>query len=71
MNAPFRGTNGELNLLELLQLSQVGLGHLAMVAKLVPRGRAVGLDLWRSEDQSGNKPQATWRNLDIEGVRDR
>jgi arsenite methyltransferase len=44
---------------------------LGIVAKLVPRGRAVGLDLWRSEDQSGNKPQATWRNLDIEGVRDR
>lgn len=44
---------------------------LGMVAKLVPRGRAVGLDLWRSEDQSGNKPEATWRNLDIEGVRDR
>jgi arsenite methyltransferase len=42
-----------------------------MVAKMAPRGRAVGLDLWRSEDQSGNKPQATWRNLEIEGVRDR
>jgi arsenite methyltransferase len=44
---------------------------LVMVAKMVPRGRAVGLDLWRSEDQSGNNPEATWRNLDIEGVRDR
>jgi arsenite methyltransferase len=44
---------------------------LAMVAKIVPRGRAVGLDLWRSEDQSGNNPEATWRNLDKEGVRDR
>jgi len=44
---------------------------LGMVAKIVPRGRAVGLDLWRLEDQSGNEPQATWRNLDIEGVRDR
>jgi arsenite methyltransferase len=44
---------------------------LGMVAKLVPRGRAVGLDLWRSQDQSGNSPEATWRNLDREGVRNR
>ena len=44
---------------------------LGMVAKIVSRGRAVGLDLWRSEDQPGNDPQATWRNLDLEGVRDR
>jgi SAM-dependent methyltransferase len=44
---------------------------LVMVAKIVPRARAVGLDLWRSEDQSGNSPEATWRNLDMEGVRDR
>lgn len=44
---------------------------LGMIAKLVPRGRAVGLDLWRSQDQSGNSPEATWRNLDREGVRNR
>jgi len=44
---------------------------LGMVAKLVPRGRAVGLDLWRSQDQSGNSPEAAWRNLDLEGVRNR
>jgi SAM-dependent methyltransferase len=43
---------------------------LAMVAKLVPRGRAVGLDLWTS-DQSGNRPEATRRNLELEGVSDR
>jgi arsenite methyltransferase len=42
---------------------------LGMVAKLVPRGRVVGLDLWRSRDQSGNSPEAAWRNLDTEGVR--
>jgi ubiquinone/menaquinone biosynthesis C-methylase UbiE len=29
------------------------------------------LDLWRSEDQSGNRPEATWRNLDAECVRNR
>jgi ubiquinone/menaquinone biosynthesis C-methylase UbiE len=44
---------------------------LTMLAKMLPQGRAVGLDLWRSEDQSGNSPEATWRNLDAEGVRSR
>jgi ubiquinone/menaquinone biosynthesis C-methylase UbiE len=44
---------------------------LSMLAKMLPRGRAVGLDLWRSEDQSGNSPDATWRNLDAECVRNR
>jgi ubiquinone/menaquinone biosynthesis C-methylase UbiE len=44
---------------------------LGMLAKTLPRGRAVGLDLWRSEDQSGNRPAATRRNLEVEGVRNR
>jgi SAM-dependent methyltransferase len=44
---------------------------LSMLAKMLPHGRAVGLDLWRSEDQSGNSPEATWRNLDAECVRNR
>jgi SAM-dependent methyltransferase len=44
---------------------------LSMLAKMLPRGRAVGLDLWRSEDRSGNSPDATWRNLEVEGVRNR
>jgi ubiquinone/menaquinone biosynthesis C-methylase UbiE len=44
---------------------------LGMLAKLLPHGRAVGLDLWRSEDQSGNSPESTWRNLDAECVRNR
>jgi arsenite methyltransferase len=41
---------------------------LSLVAKRVPRGRSVGLDLWTG-DQSGNSPEATRRNLDAEGVR--
>ena len=45
-------------------------GVMAMVAKLVPRGHVVGLDLW-TEDQSGNRPETTLRNLEWEGVRDR
>ena len=36
---------------------------MALVAKLVPRGHVVGLDLWRTEDQSGNNPEVTRRNL--------
>jgi ubiquinone/menaquinone biosynthesis C-methylase UbiE len=49
-----------------------GLGAtLSIVAKAVPSGRAVGLDLWRSQDQSGNSLETAWRNLDIEGVRER
>lgn len=44
---------------------------LMMVAQLVPRGRAVGLDLWVSSDQSGNSLAAAKRNADLEGVADR
>ena len=43
---------------------------LMMVAQLVPRGRAVGLDLWVSSDQSGNSAAAAKRNADLEGVSD-
>ena len=39
-------------------------------AKLVPRGHAVGVDIWRA-DQTGNSMQATLANADIEGVADR
>jgi arsenite methyltransferase len=44
---------------------------LMMVAQLVPRGRAVGLDLWLSSDQSGNSEAAAKRNAELEGVADR
>jgi arsenite methyltransferase len=45
-------------------------GVMAMVAKLVPRGHAVGLDLW-TEDQSSNRPETTLQNMELEGVQDR
>ena len=45
-------------------------GVMAMVAKLVSHGHVVGLDLW-TEDQSGNRPETTLRNLELECVRDR
>lgn len=44
---------------------------LLMAAEHLPRGHAVGLDLWRGVDQSGNTEEATRRNAEIEGVSDR
>jgi len=52
----------------------VGCGRgamLLMVAKLLPRGHVVGLDLWKTSDQSGNDPAATLANARAEGVADR
>lgn len=43
---------------------------LLTAAKLVPRGTAVGVDIWRP-DQTGNSMQATWANACAEGVADR
>jgi arsenite methyltransferase len=43
---------------------------LTMAAERLPRGRAVGIDLWTA-DQSGNGPEAAERNLVAEGVRER
>jgi arsenite methyltransferase len=51
----------------------VGCGRgavLTMVAKHLPRGRVVGIDLWTA-DQSGNGTDAAERNLEVEGVRER
>ena len=44
---------------------------LSLAAKRLQRGRAFGLDLWSTVDQSGNSPEATLRNLEIEGVTER
>jgi arsenite methyltransferase len=43
---------------------------LLIAAKLLPRGSAVGVDIWRA-DQTGNSMQATLANADAEGVADR
>jgi arsenite methyltransferase len=55
-------------------LLDVGCGRgavLMLAAERLPDGRAVGLDLWSTTDQSGNSEQATWHNADLEGVRAR
>ena len=41
---------------------------LLIAAKLVPRGSAVGVDIWRA-DQTGNSMQATLANADCRGRR--
>jgi arsenite methyltransferase len=40
-------------------------------AKRLPRGRAVGLDLWSAEDLTGNLKEATLENARREGVSER
>jgi SAM-dependent methyltransferase len=40
-------------------------------AKRLTTGRAVGVDLWRRQDQAGNDPAATMANARAEGVAER
>lgn len=52
----------------------VGCGHgllLIGAAKRVPRGRAIGVDLWSQIDQKNNSSEATMDNARAEGVADR
>src|SRR5271157_5006759 len=52
----------------------VGCGRGLMLvgaAKRLPEGKAVGIDLWQSADQAGNRPDAAVNNARLEGVEDR
>jgi hypothetical protein len=40
-------------------------------ARRLTTGRAVGLDLWRRQDQAGNDPASTMANAEVEGVAER
>jgi arsenite methyltransferase len=54
-------------------LLDLGCGRGAVLlaaAKRLPRGRAIGVDLWRA-DQTDNSPQATLANAALENVADR
>jgi ubiquinone/menaquinone biosynthesis C-methylase UbiE len=44
---------------------------LLLAAQHLTTGRAVGIDIWRRGDQSGNSVEATMRNAAVEGVADR
>lgn len=44
---------------------------LLMAAQRLTTGRAVGVDVWRTRDQTGNSAEATQRNAVAEGVADR
>jgi SAM-dependent methyltransferase len=52
----------------------VGCGHglmLVAAAKRLTAGRAVGVDIWQTQDQAGNSSGATLANARAEGVEDR
>lgn len=56
------------------QVLDVGCGRGLMMigaAKRLTTGKAIGIDLWKSEDQSGNDPEATIVNARLEGVAER
>ena len=62
------GLRGDERILDL------GCGRGAVLlraAQHLTTGRAVGVDLWRGADQSGNSAEATLRNALAEGVADR
>src|SRR6185503_11971509 len=44
---------------------------LTAVASRLTTGRATGIDIWSTRDQSGNARDATLRNASLEGVGDR
>jgi ubiquinone/menaquinone biosynthesis C-methylase UbiE len=68
---------GLLNRLKLRgdeRILDLGCGRgavLLMAAQHLTTGRAVGVDLWRTFDQSGNSAEAARRNAVAEGVADR
>src|SRR4029077_19478974 len=56
------------------QVLDVGCGRGLMLigaAKRLTTGTATGIDVWQTEDLSGNKPEATLENARREGVADR
>jgi SAM-dependent methyltransferase len=64
----------KLNLRGDERILDLGCGRgavLLLAAQHLTSGRAVGVDLWRGFDQSGNSEEATRRNAIVEGVAER
>ena len=64
----------QLNLRGDERILDLGCGRgavLLLAAQHLTTGRAVGIDLWRRADQSGDSAEATRRNAVAEGVADR
>jgi len=56
------------------QVLDVGCGRGLMLigaAKRLQTGKAIGVDIWQTQDLSGNRPEATLENAKREGVIDR
>ena len=56
------------------QVLDVGCGRgllLIAAAKKLTTGKAYGVDIWQTVDQSGNDPRVTQRNAEVEKVEDR
>ena len=56
------------------QVLDIGCGRGLMLVGAAQRlitGKAIGIDIWRTEDQSNNTPDAALNNARIEGVLDR
>ena len=56
------------------RLVDIGCGRgavLLLAAQRLPAGRAIGVDVWRRRDQTGNTRAAAQRNATVEGVGDR
>jgi SAM-dependent methyltransferase len=77
LRGKFVAWDGLLDALDLRgdeQIADLGCGRgavLVAAAKRLPDGRAHGVDLWRSQDQSGNAEEVTARNAQLEGVSSR
>jgi arsenite methyltransferase len=56
---------------QILDLACGRCAVLLLAAQHLTTGRAVGVDLWKSKDQSGNAAEATRRNAVAEGVSNR